>query len=57
MGFVYAISPMTAHQIAAGMKEWLASIPKPLYDIFGVGYLGYSASRSYDKGQIIKGAK
>jgi hypothetical protein len=49
MGILYAFNPAIAHNIATGMQEWLKAIPEPLYALFGAGYLGYSASRSYDK--------
>ena len=55
MGILYAISPETASNIATGLKEWLSAIPDSLYGLFGVGYLGYSGARSYDKSKILKG--
>jgi len=54
MGLLYAYSPQTAEHIALGMKEWLGAIPNALWSLFGVGYVGYSASRSYDKSKILK---
>ncbi len=53
MGCLYAYNPTLAHNIATGMKEWLAAIPNSLWSLFGVGYVGYSVSRSYDKGKIL----
>lgn len=32
----------------------LGAIPDALWGLFGAGYLGYSAARSYDKGKIAK---
>lgn len=49
IGFLSAFRPDMALAVAAGMKAWLAAIPEPLYALFGVGYVGYAASRSYDK--------
>jgi len=49
MGIVYAVSPGTATNIAAGFKAWLVAIPESLYALFGAGYLGYGAFRTYDK--------
>lgn len=49
MGVLTVFNPDAAHAIALGMKEWLAAIPESLWGLFGAGYLGYSASRSYDK--------
>lgn len=54
MGVLYAYNPAMAHNIAIGMKEWLAAIPKALWGVFGAGYLGYSAARSFDKDKILK---
>ena len=51
MGVLYCFSPETAHAIEAGVKGWLNAIPSSLWNLFGAGYLGYSASRSYDKKQ------
>lgn len=49
MGVVSAIRPESATAIAAGAKAWLDAIPGDLWMLFGVGYLGYSASRTIDK--------
>jgi hypothetical protein len=49
MGFVAAFDPTFATNIAGGFKAWLGAIPSELYTLFGVGYVGYSAARTYDK--------
>lgn len=49
MGFLHAFQPEMAMSVAAGFKAWLAAIPDTLYTLFGVGYVGYSASRTVDK--------
>jgi len=49
MGLISALSPQTAHSIAAGITGYLAGIPEPLYALFGTGYLGYSAMRQWGK--------
>lgn len=49
MGVLYAFSPTTAQGIADGMKAWLAAIPAEMWSLFGVGYVGYAAARSFDK--------
>jgi len=49
MGILTAINPQVAVNIANGFKTWLAAIPDSMWALFGTGYLGYSASRSYDK--------
>lgn len=49
MGVVAAVNPAVADHIANGMKAWLASIPSDLYTLFGVGYLGYTGVRTFEK--------
>lgn len=49
MGVLAALSPATAHAVAAGMNAYLAGIPEPLYALFGTGYLGYTAARQWGK--------
>ena len=49
MGILSAFKPETATAITAGMTGYLAAIPEALYGLFGVGYLGYAATRSFDK--------
>lgn len=51
MGFLSAFRPEMAIAVAAGFKAWLTAIPDALYTLFGVGYLGYTGARSYDKKQ------
>lgn len=53
MGFLAAFKPDMAASVAKGMQAWLIAIPDSLYTLFGVGYLGYAATRSYDKKQGI----
>jgi len=40
MGVLSAFDPAAARDIAAGMNEYLAGLPEPLYALFGTGYLG-----------------
>lgn len=49
MGIVYTISPITAENVQTGFGNWLRAIPSDLYTLFGAGYLGYGAFRTYDK--------
>ena len=53
MGLIAAISPPTAAAMNAGIRAYLASLPEPLYTLFGTGYLGYTAARQWGK---IKGS-
>ncbi len=55
MGILSAFSLETADAVATGMQKWLAAIPEGLWAVFGAGYLGYSAARSWDKSKIISG--
>ena len=49
MGLIAAAQPQTAQAIAHGMNAYLAGIPEPLYALFGTGYLGYTAARTWGK--------
>lgn len=53
MGVLFAFSPETAEAITGGMKSWWASIPEPLYALFGIGYLGYTGARTWDKSKLL----
>ena len=54
MGLIAAVQPETARGIAGGMNAYLSGIPEPLYALFGTGYLGYTAARTWGK---IKGVE
>ncbi len=49
MGLIAAFRPGAAEAIAQGMNAYLAGIPEPLYALFGTGYLGYTAARTWGK--------
>lgn len=49
MGLIAAAQPETARAIANGMNAYLSGIPEPLYALFGTGYLGYTAARTWGK--------
>ena len=49
MGLVAAVRPDMAKSITEGMNAYLAGLPEPLYMLFGTGYLGYTAARSWGK--------
>ena len=51
MGLVAAVDPVAAAAIVGGMRAHLNGIPQPLYALFGTGYLGYTAARSWGKAQ------
>ena len=54
MGFTHAHDPSLAQNITTGIGNFFRAIPSDLYALFGAGYLGYGAFRSYDK-RLIKG--
>lgn len=49
MGLIAAADPKMAQGIAAGMTSYLRGIPEELYALFGTGYLGYTAARTWGK--------
>lgn len=49
MGILAAFQPEVASKIAEGMKQWLNAIPEELWTVFGIGYLGYTGARSFEK--------
>lgn len=50
MGLIAAADPRMAQGIASGMTTYLRGIPEELYALFGTGYLGYTAARTW--GQV-----
>ena len=54
MGLIAAADPKMAQGIAGGMTAYLRGIPQELYALFGTGYLGYTAARTWGK---VKGAE
>lgn len=53
MGILSVFSPESTHAISSGMKEWMASIPQDIIELFKWVMLGYIGGRSVEK---IKGA-
>ena len=53
MGVLFAFAPATADSIAIVLQKWLAAIPDAVWQLFTLGYLGYTGGRSWEK---IKGA-
>ena len=49
MGIVYALDAKLAQNITDGFRAWLAAIPEPIIQLFGMGYLGYTGARSFEK--------
>ena len=49
MGLIAAADPRMAAGISGGMTAYLRGIPEELYALFGTGYLGYTAARTWGK--------
>ena len=49
MGLIAAADPQMAKGIGEGMTAYLRGIPEELYALFGTGYLGYTAARTWGK--------
>lgn len=49
LGILSIFRPDAAIALANGMKMWLAAIPEELWTVFGIGYLGYTGARSFEK--------
>ena len=57
IGILSIFEPAKATAISTGANAWLAAIPTDMWMLFGAGYLGYGAFRSYDKGKSNGGNK
>ncbi len=49
MGVLFAYDAEVAGRITEGFKNWLTAIPEPIISLFGMGYLGYTGARSFEK--------
>ena len=49
MGLIAAARPEMADAIGHGMTAYLSGIPEPMWALFGTGYLGYTAARTWGK--------
>ena len=49
MGLIAAVNPSMALGIGNGMTAYLRGLPEELYALFGTGYLGYTAARTWGK--------
>ncbi len=49
MGVLFAFDPALAKNVTEGFRAWLAAIPEPIISLFGMGYLGYTGARSFEK--------
>ena len=46
---LWAFEPVIADRMSIGLSKWLNAIPESLWTLFGVGYLGYTGARTFDK--------
>ncbi|MFA6280371.1 MAG: holin family protein [Bdellovibrionales bacterium] len=49
MGVLFAFEPEVAKSVTEGFKAWLQALPEPIINLFGMGYLGYTGARSFEK--------
>jgi len=54
MGLIAAVDPKLALGIGNGMASYLRGLPEELYMLFGTGYLGYTAARTWGKGRGVE---
>ncbi len=54
IGAIAAFRPGVAADIARAIGAYLGAIPEPLWALFGTGYLGYTAARTWGK---VKGSE
>ena len=54
MALVHAFNPDLSLRLIEGFNGWLSAIPESIITLFGVGYLGYTGARSYDKFKHLK---
>lgn len=49
MAIVHVVSPSTANGLIQGFHGWLSAIPDSYLQLFGIGYLGYTGGRTWEK--------
>ncbi len=49
MGVMFAFEHDVAKNVTEGFRAWLAALPEPIINLFGMGYLGYTGARSFEK--------
>ena len=50
---LFAVAPDTAGGVVSGVSAWLRAIPDEMWGLFGVGYLGYTGARTYEKKKLL----
>ncbi len=54
MSIIAAIRPDIAQRMTAGIAAYLGAIPEPMWALFGTGYIGYTAARSWGKAKGVE---
>ena len=54
MGLIAAVDPKLALGIGNGIASYLRGLPEELYMLFGTGYLGYTAARTWGKARGVE---
>jgi len=49
MAVMFAFNPVVANAVIQGFHNWLSAIPDSYLQLFGVGYLGYTGGRTWEK--------
>lgn len=49
VGLIGGIWPDGAAAVIRAMRGYFEALPEPLYALFGTGYLGYTAARTWGK--------
>ena len=49
VGLIGGVWPDGAAAIVRAMRGYFEALPEPLYALFGTGYLGYTAARTWGK--------
>lgn len=49
LGLIGGVWPDVAAAIIRAMRAYFEALPEPLYALFGTGYLGYTAARTWGK--------
>lgn len=49
LGLAGGVQPEVAAAIIRTMRAYFEALPEPLYTLFGTGYLGYTAARTWGK--------
>jgi len=49
LGLIGGARPDVAAAIVRVMRAYFEALPEPLYALFGTGYLGYTAARTWGK--------